>query len=205
LDNKWKDESIKFDDLYSESSWESRIPYFGTMVRRRLAEREMKALEFAGSMGGKTILDLGCGVGRFSLKAASMGAQVHAYDISNAAIAVAREQAKAAGLEERCSFYVVDLLDIDFPPADIWYDLGCLQYIPDIAPILRKLTDCRRFFSALPRRGHWLNVPRLIYRNLLKGNPYRTYSEKEIREVFAVCGDVNIEPVGLTFNITSKA
>ena len=48
MGNKWKEESVKFDDLYSDTSWESKVPYFGSMVRRALIAREETALAFAG-------------------------------------------------------------------------------------------------------------------------------------------------------------
>jgi len=204
MGNGWKAESVKFDDLYSTSSWESKVPYFGDMVRRRLAEREEKALAFAGNVEGKTILDLGCGVGRFAVRAASLGAIVHGYDISHEALETAKQKAKQFGVEDRCFFHEGDLLSTDFPAADVWYDLGCLQYIPDIKPILAKLEHVPSFFSALPQRGHWQNVPRLIYRAWIKHNPYRTYTVAELRGLFGAWPDVRIEPHGLALNITAK-
>lgn len=198
----WKAESVKFDQLYSTTSWESHVPYFGNMVRRRLAEREERALAFAGDLEGKTLLDLGCGVGRFAVRAASMGATVYAYDISRGAIETARRKAREFGVTDRCHFEVADLAQVDFPEADIWYDLGCLQYILDLEPILSRLTHVPRFFSALPQRGHWQNIPRLIYRGWIKRNPYRTYTIDELRALFAAWGDVRIDPHGLALNIT---
>lgn len=200
----WKAESVRFDDLYSSGGWESKVPYFGAMVRRRLAEREQRALDFAGNLEGTTILDLGCGVGRFAVRAAAAGATVHGYDISKEAIEAAKAKARQFGVEDRCFFEVADLSQTDFPAADIWYDLGCLQYIFDIAPILARLSHVPRFFSALPQRGHWQNIPRLFYRGWIKRNPYRTYTKDEIRELFGGWDDIRIEQHGLALNITSK-
>jgi SAM-dependent methyltransferase len=200
----WKAESVKFDELYSSGGWESKVPYFGNMVQRRLAEREQRALEFAGNIEGKTILDLGCGVGRFAVRAAAAGATVYGYDISRGAIEMAKEKALRFGVEDRCFFEEADLAQTDFPAADLWYDLGCLQYIFDLAPILARLTHVSRFFSALPQRGHWQNIPRLVYRGWIKRNPYRTYTESEIRELFGAWGDIRIQRHGLALNITSK-
>ena len=201
--NRWKAESVKFDELYRSGSWETRLPYFGAVLRNGLIEREKKAIAFAGDLEGKTVLDLGCGVGRFSVRAALMGATVHGYDISAAAIAVAREKAEASGVAGQCTFHEGDLFETTFPEADIFYDLGCLQYIRDFSPLLAHLSHVQRFFSQLPRRGHWLNVPKKIYRQYLRGNPYFTYSEHELRGLFAAWGEVNLEPHGVSFNVTS--
>jgi SAM-dependent methyltransferase len=173
------------------------------MVRAGLVEREEKALAFGGDLRGKTVIDLGCGVGRLALRVASLGGIVHGYDVSGAALNVASENARALGVADRCFFHEVDLLEADYPQADIWYDLGCLQYIPDIAPVLRRLTHIRRFYSSLPRRGRWQNIPRWIYRSWIKRTPYRTYTEREIRELFAAWGEVRVEARGLAFSITS--
>jgi SAM-dependent methyltransferase len=199
---KWQQEAVEFDKLYGKS-WEHKIPYFGRVLREGLERRENGALSFAGDLGGKTILDLGCGVGRFALRAASLGATVHGYDVSPSAIAIAKAKAAEAGLAERCHFEAADLANVDFPAADAWFDLGCFQYIADIGPILERLTHVPRFFSELPQADHWQNVPRLIYRRLLKGNPYYTYSEADLRKVFSVCGDYKIQKRGLSFWITS--
>lgn len=205
MSDKWKDESIKFNNLYSENSWEYKIPYFGKMVRTALIRREESALAFSGNLKGKIILDLGCGVGRFTIKTASMGATVHGYDISPAALKIAKEKANIAGVADRCTFYEANLVDVEFPTADIWFDLGCLQYIRDISTILYKLKDIKRFFSTLPRSGHWQNIPKKLYRSLLKGHPYRTYSKKDIYKLYAICGEVTIAPAGLEYFISSKS
>lgn len=198
---EWQREAVEFDNLYGKS-WEHRIPYFGRVIREGLRRREENALSLAGGMEGKTVLDLGCGVGRFALRAAAEGAIVHGYDISPGAIDIAKEKAREAGLDDRCHFTSTDLASVDFPPADIWYDLGCFQYIPDIVPILKGLTHVPDFFSELPNSGHWQNVPRLFYRRMLKGNPYYTYSEERIRDVFSVLGDVEVQARGLSYWIT---
>ena len=197
----WRSEAIEFDKLY-EQSWEHRIPYFGRRLREGLERREYTALCYAAGLEGKTVLDLGCGVGRFAVRAAMEGAIVHGYDISPRAIDVARAKAEEAGLSSRCHFESADLASVEFPPADIWYDLGCLQYIPDICPILKRLEHVPRFFSELPQARHWQNVLRLIYRRALKGNPYHTYTEDRVREVFSVLGEVDLEKCGLSYWIT---
>jgi len=199
---KWQSEAVEFDKLYGKS-WEHNIPYFGRVLREGLERRENGALSYAGDLAGRTILDLGCGVGRFALRAASKGATVYGYDISASAIEVAKAKATEAGLAERCHFESGDITAIDFPAADVWFDLGCFQYIADVTPILARLTHVPRFFSELPQAGHWQNVPRLLYRRLLKGNTYYTYTEADIHRVFAACGEHAVERRGLSFWITS--
>lgn len=50
---------------------------------------------------GKRILDIGCGTGNVSLACAELGAQVVGIDIDSDMLEVAREKAKAMGVEDR--------------------------------------------------------------------------------------------------------
>jgi SAM-dependent methyltransferase len=74
--------------------------------------RRMRLLEeiFGGlGLGGRSVLDLGCGSGQVSLLAAAMGAQVRGIDIAPGMLALARESAappapgRARDLEEGAS------------------------------------------------------------------------------------------------------
>jgi SAM-dependent methyltransferase len=62
---------------------------------------------------GTTVLDVGCGVGRWSCRLAARGAQVTGIDISPTMIAQARRRASSQGLEPRCRFLVEDLTALD--------------------------------------------------------------------------------------------
>jgi 2-polyprenyl-3-methyl-5-hydroxy-6-metoxy-1,4-benzoquinol methylase len=58
---------------------------------------------------GMRVLDVGCGVGRWSSLLAARGAHVTGMDISPTMIAEARRRAAAKGIAERCRFVVQDL------------------------------------------------------------------------------------------------
>jgi ubiquinone/menaquinone biosynthesis C-methylase UbiE len=58
---------------------------------------------------GCRVLDVGCGVGRWSRLLAARGAQVTGIDLSPTMIEEARRRALAAGVAQRCSFHVQDL------------------------------------------------------------------------------------------------
>lgn len=57
---------------------------------------------------GARVLDVGCGVGRWSRLLASRGAEVTGIDLSPTMIEEARRRARAGGLADRCRFQVQD-------------------------------------------------------------------------------------------------
>lgn len=58
---------------------------------------------------GTTVLEIGCGVGRWSRRLAKRGALVTAIDLSPTMVAEARRRATAARLAGRCRFLVADV------------------------------------------------------------------------------------------------
>jgi len=61
---------------------------------------------------GGSVLEVGCGVGRWSRKCAARGASVTAVDLSPAMVAEARRRAIAAGVDSRCEFLVCDAAEL---------------------------------------------------------------------------------------------
>jgi SAM-dependent methyltransferase len=161
------------------------------------------AMAFLRATKAQTILDLGCGVGRFAVDAAQQGVTVYAYDISQPAITIAQEAARRAGVSDLCHFYAADLLAVDFPAADAWFDLGCLNYLPEPTKVVEKLTKVPHLFSCLPRKGHWLGPIHYVYRTLLRGQKYLSFTEAEIRKLLGAYPSLNIEKSGLVYYVTT--
>jgi SAM-dependent methyltransferase len=88
---------------------------------------------------GKTVLDVGCGMGRFAEVAASHGARVVGVDLSVAVDAASRN---LAGFEDAVVIQA-DVFDLPFRPEsfDLIYSIGVLHHTP----------DTRRAFLSLPR------------------------------------------------------
>jgi SAM-dependent methyltransferase len=62
---------------------------------------------------GMSVLDAGCGAGRWSLRLAGAGAQVTGVDLARAMVDEARRRAERRGLGGRCRFEVADLATLD--------------------------------------------------------------------------------------------
>ncbi len=64
---------------------------------------------------GKTILDVGCGNGQYSVFFALVGANVYGIDITQVGIDVAKRVAKANGVAEVCHFSVQNASNMNYP------------------------------------------------------------------------------------------
>lgn len=67
---------------------------------------------------GDRVLDLGCGVGLLTFRAARRGARVKAIDINPQMLEIARRKAQQSGMAERISFAEMSVVDLDSEPAE---------------------------------------------------------------------------------------
>jgi SAM-dependent methyltransferase len=102
------------------------------------ADRFWKATGWApGNLGGKWVLDAGCGAGRFAEIALQAGAKVVALDYSSAV------EACYANLKRHPNLHVVqgDIYALPFPKGFFCcvYSLGVLQHTPNVAKAFASL------------------------------------------------------------------
>lgn len=98
---------------------------------------------------GQKVLDVGCGVGRWSRTLAARGVHVTGIDLSPRMIAEASRRAKAQGVAHRCRFLVQDLARL---AAGEQYDMIlCVT-------VLQHITDARALRAAAQRLAQHLVV-----------------------------------------------
>lgn len=87
--------------------------------------REVKAL--ADRLADGKVLELGCGLGRFSQYLAERGLKSTGIDFS--AVAIDKASARAAGKARRANFLVADVTNLRVPggPFDAAFDVGCFH------------------------------------------------------------------------------
>lgn len=94
---------------------------------------------------GMRVLDVGCGVGRWSRYLAARGAAVTGIDLSPTMIAEARRRARAVALRGECRFLVQDLAQLETGDKfDLVLGVTVLQHILDAAALgmaLRHLVE----------------------------------------------------------------
>ncbi|HEY7661255.1 MAG TPA: methyltransferase domain-containing protein [Actinomycetota bacterium] len=88
-------------------------------VARALTRPLLQALDDAG-LDGRTVLDLGCGIGDLAIGTVDRGASAATgIDLSAKAIAAARSLASERGVADRTSFDVGDAAEVELPNADV--------------------------------------------------------------------------------------
>ena len=101
---------------------------------------------------GTRVLDIGCGVGRWSRWLAARGAVVTGVDLSPTMISEARRRAAHAGLASRCRFFVQDLADLDAGgPYDLILGVTVLQHILDVGALRRAVLRLAEHLAARGR------------------------------------------------------
>src|SRR3954447_1941049 len=79
------------------------------VFRKSMKLRFMDAVESCSPIEGKTVLDVGCGPGHYSITLAKRGAQrAVGIDFAHGMLNIARQHAEQAGVGGRCEFKVAD-------------------------------------------------------------------------------------------------
>jgi SAM-dependent methyltransferase len=126
--------------------WERRARHFATsgdglaavcaygmpaFYNREIHACQCRALEpWLRVPPGAPVLDVGCGIGRWSCELAARGARVTGIDISPTMVAQATRRAAARGVAQRSRFLVRDLADLDLRETfDLILGVTVLQHI----------------------------------------------------------------------------
>lgn len=101
---------------------------------------------------GTRVLDVGCGVGRWSRLLAARGAVVTGVDLSPTMILESQRRAAAAGLSSRCRFVVQDSAQLQLDGSfDLVLGVTVLQHILDAAALRSALERIRAHLAPAGR------------------------------------------------------
>ncbi len=169
-------------------------------VVNRLFRRSMRLrydLSIAGCdpIRGRTVLDVGCGPGHYSVELARRGARrVLGIDFADGMLELSRKAAARAGVGDNCTFERRDFFKEDLGERfDYVIAMGFMDYVEDAAGIVRKvvsLATSRAFFS-FPLDGGLLAWQRKVrYRSRCA---LYMYTEERVRGLFAGIPGVRLD------------
>jgi len=172
--------------------------------RTSMRLRYEKTIEGCSPIVGRTVLDIGCGPGHYSVALAKKGAQgVFGIDFADGMIAIAKKNARSAGVDGTCSFARQDFLADPLPERyDYAIAMGFMDYMADPQKTVDKVlsvTKGKAFFS-FPADGGLLAWQRkLRYKSRC---PLYMYSLPQLQQLFSKWKQVKIESIARDYFVT---
>jgi cyclopropane fatty-acyl-phospholipid synthase-like methyltransferase len=203
----WDSTVGDFDSIYSHRK--SKLQnWLDATFRWDMYARFDYTMRHSEPIAGKTILDVGCGTGRFAFEYLKRGAKhVTGIDIAENMLTICRQRAEAEKVSERCSF--VHLNPLQYEPGtqfDVCIGIGLFDYIPDALPMLTKMREVTtdRVIVSLPCFWTWRAPVRRV-RLALKGCDVYFYTQEKIDELMKQAGfkRFEMEQVGQLFCVTA--
>lgn len=194
-----------FDSIYgNRGTFPNKI--INRLFRKSMRIRYEMTIAGCQPIANKSVLDIGCGPGHYGIALARNGAaRVVGIDFSEKMIDLARQNAEAAGVSNKCKFIAGDFVDYS---ADEKFDyslaIGFMDYISNAREALIKmlsLTDGRAFISFPIREGFLAWQRNIRYKR--KCDLY-TYSRPQLDKLLPdlPATDVRIEKISRDYFVT---
>ena len=180
-------EALRFDAIY-----DTRKPLVQKLLdrifRAVILERYRLICNLAPVPGSWSVLDVGCGSGRYAMALSHLGAErVIGLDISETMLQIARDEAERNGLGDRCRFIRTEFLSFESKELfEAVLAVGYFDYIESPLAHLKKMHQLcgGRIFASFPKRWEW-RVPSRKLRFFLQRGYVRFYSRREVLDLVA--------------------
>ncbi|QVQ29519.1 bifunctional 2-polyprenyl-6-hydroxyphenol methylase/3-demethylubiquinol 3-O-methyltransferase UbiG [Achromobacter deleyi] len=162
--------------------------------------------ECAGSLGGKKVLDVGCGGGILSEAMARSGAEVTGIDLADKSLKIARLHGLESGVKVEYRKVPVEELAAEQPGQyDVVTCMEMLEHVPDPASIVRACSALTKpggwvFFSTLNRNAKSFLFAIVGAEYVLRLLPRGTHTYDQFikpSELSAAARGAGLEPVGM--------
>jgi 2-polyprenyl-3-methyl-5-hydroxy-6-metoxy-1,4-benzoquinol methylase len=179
------DHARDFDSIYDDRD-KSKLRVLRDKLSRRTVVRRLDfVLTEAARLKPATVLDVGCGAGRFAVPLAERGARVVGLDVAEEMVALAKRRAAEAGVGARCEFLAEDFLS--WSPGerfDLSLAVGVFDYLAEAEPLLEKMASETKgtLVASFPRRWHPL-VPLRVARLRAAGLPVHFFDRARVSEL----------------------
>lgn len=203
----WDKEIGSFDAIYSHGKG-ALNNVLDRMFRWDMYARYEYTMRESEPISGRSVLDVGCGTGRYSLEYIKRGARrVVGIDVSSNMVDTCKRRAAEEKAEDRTLFLLTDLLDYKTEETfDVSIGIGLFDYIRDSFPVIRAMHDrtTDRAIMTFPRLYTWRAPVRKV-RLFVKGSDVYFYTRSELDDLLLRAGfrRYTLEVVGQLYCITA--
>ena len=180
-----------FDGIYTHNAERG---FLGRLIdntfRKSMFLRFQEVLQNTADSRIQTILDVGCGSGRYCVEFLKQGKRVVGMDLAEGMLELARQAVAGSPLAQNASFLQGDYLQHEFHER---FDAACLMgffdYIQDPVAVFRKLKRevTKELYASFPRSSGLLAKQRKL-RYALRRCPLYLYSARDIEAIMEACG-----------------
>jgi 2-polyprenyl-3-methyl-5-hydroxy-6-metoxy-1,4-benzoquinol methylase len=183
-------EAKRFDAIYeARKPWHQRLG--DRLLRQVVVNRFHLICNLAPLPGSWSVLDVGCGPGRYALAMARAGAAtIVGVDVSSSMIDLARTEAENSGVGGRCNFLNSSFLSYETSERfDVVVATGYFDYTEKPVLELKKMASlCQgKIFASFPKRWE-CRVPTRKLRFALVRGFVRFYSRRELEQILSMAG-----------------
>jgi len=174
--------------------------------RKSMKIRYLKTIEYCEPIEGKTVADIGCGPGHYSISLARLGAKrVTGFDFAKSMLEIAEDNARKCNVEEKCKWVLGDFLEMQ---NDKVYNysivMGVMEYIKDPEKLIRKvdsITTDKAFFSFPCATGLLAWQRKMRYRQRCE---LYMYTKNQIMDLFFSISEkrIDIERISRDYFVT---
>jgi SAM-dependent methyltransferase len=157
-------------DLVQQGKMEPLVSPDEVLIRRDLGHSLAYVLDRLGDLGGARVLELGCGLGDYTVVLARRGAFVEAVDLSSTALRITQQRTDINGLNGRVKVHLTPAEKLEFPDATFDWAVGFgLLHHADLDALGAELVRVLK-----PKAG------RALFREPLGTNPFLTFARRHL-------------------------
>ncbi len=181
----------RFDAIYEETGKGPFARFVDNRWRGVVQQRLDLALRELAPLDGRSVLDVGCGSGRYCHAFAQRGAaRVVGIDFAPAMIDIAARLAEQQGVADRCEFRVGSFpQDMGEERFDASTAMGYFDYVEDAERHVRAMAEhtTQVMLMSFPKAYEW-RVPLRRLRFAVRRCPLFLYREQQVRELISRAG-----------------
>ena len=187
----------EFDTIYSGKKGKL-LQLFDQYFRSDMYERFRLTMEYSGDLKEKTVLDLGCGSGRYSIDFAKNGvSKVVGIDLAESMLQIANRIAQENSVDNICEFNVGNIFEYQSDePFDIVIAMGVFDYIENPLSLIEHMLSLSKdiIIASFPSY-HAIRTSVRKVRYKIKKCPVYFYNYDTIEDILKKAGLIKYDIV----------